>query len=286
MTEPTTTETAIATRAPNRYEGANALYLDTAMFEAAERASRMLAKSTMVPAAFQNKPENVMIAMDFAQRLDMNPFQVMQNMYVIKGTPSLSSQMLIALANTSKAFTGSIKYRETGKGDDLTVTAYAVDASDGEECSVTIRLGDLKKGGNLNSPLWKTIPAQQMRYRAAAYLVRAYCPEAAMGLYSKDEIQDTPEIVESLPAPQLVAPQSEPEVLDAIFSEEATEKAEEPAEKPKPKRTRGKAKPKAAPPVEAPPVETPPEPEVPDDDPADDDPDENADESWDDIFDE
>jgi hypothetical protein len=38
------------------------------------------------------------------------------------------------------------------------------------------------------------MPAQMLRYRAAAFWQRVYCPEISMGLYTEDEINDIQEV--------------------------------------------------------------------------------------------
>ena len=37
---------------------------------------------------------------------------------------------------------------------------------------------------------WKTMPELMLKYRAAAFFGRLYCPEIMMGLYSADETID------------------------------------------------------------------------------------------------
>jgi hypothetical protein len=46
--------------------------------------------------------------------------------------------------------------------------------------------------GWLNKPgsKWKTMPGQMMRYRAATFFARAYCPDILLGYRTKDEVQD------------------------------------------------------------------------------------------------
>ena len=46
--------------------------------------------------------------------------------------------------------------------------------------------GWLNKAGSK----WKTMPELMLRYRAAAFFSRLYCPEITMGMHTVEEIQD------------------------------------------------------------------------------------------------
>lgn len=43
-----------------------------------------------------------------------------------------------------------------------------------------------------NSPLWKTMPKQQIAYLAVKYWARLYCPEVILGVYTPEELEDRP----------------------------------------------------------------------------------------------
>ena len=49
-----------------------------------------------------------------------------------------------------------------------------------------------KKEGWFDKPgsKWKTMPNQMLRYRAAAFWQRVYCPEISMGLMTSEEAED------------------------------------------------------------------------------------------------
>ena len=79
----------------------------------------MFVGSTLVPQQFQGKDNfgNCVIALNMAQRLNADPLMVMQNLYVVYGTPSWSSKFMIAMFNQCGRYE-SIHYEETGeKGD-------------------------------------------------------------------------------------------------------------------------------------------------------------------------
>src|SRR6056297_3215932 len=94
-------------------EGANHLY----------RLAKTMSESNLVPKDFQGKPSDCFLAVEMAQRLRVAPFMVLQNLYVVHGRPGWSSQFLIAMANRSGTFKGTIMFEEFGSDDDLEVAA-------------------------------------------------------------------------------------------------------------------------------------------------------------------
>src|SRR5699024_6081951 len=66
--------------------------------------SKMLSKSTIVPVAYQNREENVFIALDMSNRMGISVMNVMQNMYIVQGKPSFSGSFISALIKSSPLF--------------------------------------------------------------------------------------------------------------------------------------------------------------------------------------
>ena len=74
-------------------------------FESAQRMAKALAASSLVPKAYQNDIPNTLIAMELASRIGVSVLAAMQNLHIIQGKPSWSSQFLIATVNASGRFT-------------------------------------------------------------------------------------------------------------------------------------------------------------------------------------
>ena len=175
----------------------------TAGFQSAEgfallqRMANMFCGSTLVPQQFQGKDNfgNCVIALNMAQRLGADPLMVMQNLYVVYGTPSWSSKFMIAMFNQCGRYE-SIHYEETGeKGKDTQgIIAWAKEKSTGEILKgpeVTIKIAKEEGWYAKNGSKWKTMPDQMLRYRAAAWFIRTTAPELSMGLQTVDEVTDT-----------------------------------------------------------------------------------------------
>lgn len=162
-------------------------------FELEQRKAKALAASPLVPENYRNNLGSCLIALDMANRTGVPPLMVMQNLHIIQGRPSWSSAFLIACVNSSGRYT-SLRYETRGtEGESgYAVRAVATEKATGEVLTGTWITAEMvenegwsKKGGSK----WKTMPEQMYRYRAAAFWVRSYAPEIAVGL-TADEVQD------------------------------------------------------------------------------------------------
>jgi hypothetical protein len=170
---------------------APSIWNDRSLMADAYRAAKYLAASDLVPeATYRNKPANCLIALDMANRLNIQPLIVMQNLYIVKGKPGWSGQFCIAAINGCGKFSPLEYIWSDGGGG---CTCRAVRLSDGKVCqgtTVTMQMasdeGWLSKSGSK----WKSMPQQMMMYRAAAFFARTYCPEVLLGIQTADEIAD------------------------------------------------------------------------------------------------
>ena len=163
-------------------------------FALAQRVATALSKSTLIPKDYQSNMPNCLVALNMANRMNADPLMVMQNLVVIHGKPSWSSQFLIATANRSGKFS-SLRYRFTGtKGkDDYGCICHAICNQTGEvleSTEITIAMAKAEGWYSKNGSKWQTMPEQMLRYRSAAFFVRAYAPELSLGLPMDDEVRD------------------------------------------------------------------------------------------------
>lgn len=158
--------------------------------EAINQVAKFYAASDFVPATFKGKPENCTIAIDMATRMGMNPIMVMQQMYIVNGKPSISTQLVIAMINNCGEFE-PLKFESNGKGgDDFGMRAWTVRKKDPdtrlEGTWITMKMVKASKWG----AKWQEIPEQMFKYRAAMFWARLNAPEITMGFYSRDEVEE------------------------------------------------------------------------------------------------
>lgn len=159
-----------------------------AQFEHAQRIAKLLSSSDLVPNQYKGNIANTMVALEMAFRMNASPLMVMQNLHIIHGRPSWASSFIIASINSCGKF-GTLRFQS----DDKSCRAVATDRSTGEIIEgplVTMEMAKQEGWIDKAGSKWKTMPELMLKYRAAAFFGRLYCPEIMMGLYSADETID------------------------------------------------------------------------------------------------
>jgi hypothetical protein len=182
--------TTTQSRAPATQAG----FFNLESFELIQRVSKAFAGSDLVPAQYKGNLANCMIAMDMAQRIGANPLMVMQNLYIVHGTPGWSSKFLVATINACGRY-NSLRYEWKGKpgAEDYGCRAWTIEKATGERLDgiwVTWKMINAEGWASKNGSKWKTMPDQMFIYRAAAFWQRAYAPELGMGLITTEELGD------------------------------------------------------------------------------------------------
>lgn len=169
-------------------------FFDLASFELMQRVAKAFSTSDLVPKQYNGNLPNCMIALDMAQRIGANPLMVMQNLYIVHGTPGWSSKFLIATINACGRYS-SLRYEwrsEAGK-DDYGCRAWAIERGTNERLNgvwVDWKMVNAEGWNKKAGSKWLTMPDQMFIYRAAAFWQRAYAPELGMGLSTAEELGD------------------------------------------------------------------------------------------------
>jgi len=192
--------------------------------------STVLAKSQIIPETFRGNPASCLIALDMANRMRRNPLEVMQAMYIVHGKPSFSSTFLIALINSCGHYE-PLRFNFKGEGDGRSCMAWTVDKRTGEKLEgPEISMQMAKKEGwiDKNGSKWKTMPEVMLRYRAASFFSRAYCPDLTGGFHSAEEARD---VIDEVAKPE-IRNDIEAELLAQKKASLATPPAKAPDSKP------------------------------------------------------
>lgn len=183
-------------------------------FEHIQRVANLFAASQLVPTTFQGNLPNCVVAMEMASRMGASPFAVIQNLNIIHGRPSFSSQYMIAAINTCGRFL-PLRYHLEGEGDERTCIAWTIEKAVakifGDKLGKLITLPLARAQGEVpyldgapvsiamakaegwfgkNGSKWKTMPEMMLRYRAATFFARLYAPEITMGIRPTEEVID------------------------------------------------------------------------------------------------
>lgn len=151
-----------------------------------------LSHSTIIPESFRNKPENVIVAIGLAQKMNLDPFTIMQNLNIIKGKTAWSGSFCRTLIERSGKYTG-LKLIFTGEKGTDSYGCYmqATDKETGELIKgpeVTIKMA--RAEGWTKNTKWNTMPELMLSYRATAFFARVYTPESLNGVQTTEEIED------------------------------------------------------------------------------------------------
>jgi hypothetical protein len=223
---------AAATQAPGAVTTMG--FSDLASFEFLQRAAKLFSSSSMVPTAYQamvtkgygNKQttepnpsalSNCVVALDMAQRMNANPLMIMQNLHIIEGRPSWSSQFIIAAINGCGKFSplrfdvewldemdatySTFEWVEGRKQErkhtirirNARCVAWALEKATGERLEsapVTMEMAVAEGWYGKNGSKWRSMPDLMLRYRSAAFFGRIYAPELLMGLPAAEELHD------------------------------------------------------------------------------------------------
>jgi hypothetical protein len=207
-----------------------------ASFELMQRAAKLLCSSTLVPTQYRaviekidrygnitdrkenpNALANAVVALNMAQRMGADPLMIMQNLFVIEGRPSWSSQFIVAAINSCGKFSPlRFALRELGEKEverietfwenkqrqtrtvkvsvvDRECIAWATERETGERLEsppVTMEMAVKEGWYTKTGSKWQTMPDVMLRYRAASFFGRLYAPELLMGLRTVEEVHD------------------------------------------------------------------------------------------------
>lgn len=168
-------------------------YKDKESFNNLFTMAKQLSASDIVPPNYQGKTTNCMIALEVANRMNLSPIFVMQQMSVIKGKCSWSGQACSSLVNNYPKFK-DVKLVYVGKEGTPERGAYvsATRRDNGEEVKGTTVTMKMAEGeGWTSNTKWRNMPEQMLGYRAYAFFARLHCADALNGFAVEGETEDS-----------------------------------------------------------------------------------------------
>ncbi len=160
-------------------------------FEHYFRIANMMSKSDMVPKAYKDKPQDVLIAMEMGVSLGLGPLQAIQNIAVINGKPGLYSDGMLSVCSGRPDFENMKE--EPIMNDAGKVIGYrcTVMRRNREPVVQTFTEDDAKKAGLLGKQgPWSTYPTRMLQMRARGFALRDSFADALGGVKMAEELQD------------------------------------------------------------------------------------------------
>lgn len=152
--------------------------------------AKTLASSQLIPKAFQQRPDDVFVAMMWSHSLGIPIVQGLQGIAVINGKPSLYGDALLAVCMGSGQM-ADIEETVTGNADNLTATCKVTRRGKPTPVVSTFSIADARAAGLLGKPgPWKQYTSRMLKMRARAFALRDAFPDVLSGIASAEEMQD------------------------------------------------------------------------------------------------
>ena len=197
------------------------IFFNVALFEQAQRVAKLFSDSTMVPTQFRGNLGNCMIALNYAARIQADPFMVFQSLYEVKGRPGIEGKLVEAIINSSNKYSEPLQYEWMDPKDNIVERHIVLNHKDFEEFGCQAHTIDAKSGKRVDGPKitwklvaaegwnkdakihktgevikskWNTMPEMMFYYRAASWFGNKNCPELKLGMHTVEELEDIVEL--------------------------------------------------------------------------------------------
>lgn len=200
--------------------------------------SKMLSESAMVPRAYQGKPQDIMVCVQWGYEIGLAPMQALQNIAVINGKPSVYGDAAMALVQASPVCEDVHEYFE-GEGTPNPIAVCEAKRKGRKPVVAKFSVEDAKRAGlwGKQGP-WTAYPKRMMQMRARGFALRDAFPDVLKGLITAEEAQDYPDEAKpkqprditprnpldaiAPPAPVAIPQQtSDPVVIEQAFAQDA-----------------------------------------------------------------
>ncbi len=181
----------MSTQLATAQQSANAL-VPRNIAEALELANVMSA-ANLIPEHLRGKPGDCLLIVMQAQRWGMDAVSVAQATSVVRGKLCYEGKLVAAALYAMGAIDGRLRYEFSGSGDARRVKVIGTPRGTKVEQEVEGTVADWRTdNGN-----WKKQPDDMLVYRGTRQWARRYAPEALLGVYTPDEIESAPDVVQA-----------------------------------------------------------------------------------------
>ena len=191
--------------------------------------SDLLASSSIVPKAYQGKPQDILVCVQWGYEMGLAPMQALQNIAVINGKPSVYGDAAMALVQASPVCEDVEEFFEN-EGSPNPIAVCIAKRKGRKPVTVKFSVEDAKRAGlwGKQGP-WSAYPKRMMQMRARGFALRDAFPDVLKGMITAEEAQDYPDEakpVQAKPANplDLVAPKKveiPEQTTDTLLIEEA-----------------------------------------------------------------
>lgn len=155
--------------------------------------SDLLASSSIVPKAYQGRPQDILVCVQWGFELGLAPMQALQNIAVINGKPSVYGDAAMALVQASPVCEDVEEFFENEGSPNPTAVCVAK-RKGRKPVIVKFSVEDAKRAGlwGKQGP-WSAYPKRMMQMRARGFALRDAFPDVLKGMITAEEAQDYPD---------------------------------------------------------------------------------------------
>lgn len=151
--------------------------------------AEVMAKANLIPDHLRGKPGDCLLIVMQAQRWGMDAVSVAQSTSVVHGKLCYEGKLVAAALYAMGAIEGRLRYEFSGAGEQRSVRVIGRPRGAGVDQIVEGKVADWKTGNDQ----WKKQPDDMLVYRGTRQWARRYAPEALLGVYTPDELEDAPQ---------------------------------------------------------------------------------------------
>lgn len=182
------------------------------------RLADTMSKANLVPSHLQGKPGDCFLVVSQAQRWGLDAISVAQATSVVHGRLCYEGKLVAAVLYAMGAVEGRLRYKYEGEGPKRTITVTGRVRGTDEDVSITGSVADWRTYGKdkQGSPIknaWDSMADDMLAYRGARQWARRYAPEAMLGIYTPDEIEEAPQRIEQVAPSNDLMPKAKSEAV-------------------------------------------------------------------------
>lgn len=148
----------------------------------------VMAKASLIPDHLRNKPGDCLLIVMQAQRWGMDAASVAQCTSVVHGKLCYEGKLVAAAMYAMGAIDGRLRYEFSGSGNNRSVKVIGRPRGSTADQTVEGNVENWKTGNEQ----WKKQPDDMLVYRGTRQWARRYAPEALLGVYTPDELEEAP----------------------------------------------------------------------------------------------
>lgn len=172
--------------APMGSVGGNLIREAVAVMADADKLSKALANTSMIPVHFKGKPDEITAAILYGAALGLDPMAALRGIYVVHGNPAIYARTMSAIVQRD----GHRIWTVESTPERVVVAGQRRGSDHVEECVWTIERA--QTAGYTSNAKYKTNPQEMLYAKAVTEVCRRIAPDSLNGIYAVEEYQLEP----------------------------------------------------------------------------------------------